>query len=60
MCSLASEKGYYLYAELGFNNLVFVKKEFEKILPSIYNDEYLILPVHQHGQDLKNKKFIQV
>jgi hypothetical protein len=60
MCSLATEKGYYLYAELGFNNLIFVKKEFEKILPPIYNDEYLILPVHQHGQDLRNKKFIQV
>jgi hypothetical protein len=60
MCSLAKEKGYYLYSELGFNNLIFVKNEFIEKLPSIYIDENLKLPEYQHGRNLGDKKFIEV
>lgn len=60
MCSLADSKGYYLYQEKGFNNLIFVKKEFIQICPPIYDDSLLILPLHQHGEDIGTKKFLTV
>lgn len=60
MCSLAEKKGYYLYCEIGFNNLIFIKKDFIKILPSIFDENSLILPEIQHGREIGNRKFIVV
>lgn len=60
MVNLAKDKGYYLYAETGFNNLIFVKNEFQQIAPSIFNNDSLKLPEYQHGRNLGNKKFIDV
>jgi hypothetical protein len=60
MKSLGESKGYYLYAESKFTNLIFIRKEYQEILPSIINEKTLNLPYHQHGRELGDKKFIQV
>jgi hypothetical protein len=57
---LGESKGYYLYAENHFINLIFVKKEFEKILPSILVESELALPHFHHSRDLQGKKFIKI
>ena len=59
LCKLAESKGYYLYKEMKFTNLIFVQKKFEQILSSEY-DNKLILPHYQHGRNLRNKTFIEV
>ena len=60
MCSLAEKKGYYLYCEVKFTNLIFVNKEFLEKLPSIFNIDLLNLPEIQHGRDIGNRKFVEV
>lgn len=57
MNKLATKKGYYLYAETGYSNLIFIKKTFEKLCPSIFSKEKTILPHEFHVQQL-TKKFI--
>lgn len=58
MVDLANEKGYFLYKEISFTNLIFVKNDYKNILPEFdYTD--VKLPKHQHGgKDLE--KFIKL
>lgn len=61
LCDLAEKKGYYLYSEYKYVDLIFVKKEFEKVLPSIFKKENIILPHEIFPRRLENgKKFIEV
>lgn len=57
-CNLAEQKGYYLYQEVAYCNLIFVKNIFKQIAPSLFTN--ISLPFHQHGQNLHGKKFITV
>ena len=60
LCRLADAKGYYLYGELGYCNLIFVKNEYSQIAPSKITLESLRgrLPHHKHGSNLGNRRFI--
>jgi len=61
MVELAESKGYYLYNQHEFVDLIFVKKEFELILPSIFNKETFDIPKNFFPRTLNNnKKFIEV
>ena len=57
MCKLADKKGYYLYAEADYSNLIFIRKEYEKICPSIFSKEKTILPHEFHIQQ-QTKNFV--
>lgn len=57
--NLADKKGYYLYKEHGYVNLIFIKKEFQEKLPSIFNEKSIILPQSFFKKNT-NKKFIEV
>jgi len=61
MVELAESKGYYLYNQHEFVDLIFVKKEFESILPSIFNKDTFDIPKNFFPRTLKNnKKFIEI
>jgi len=60
MKKLGESKGYYIYKEHRFTNLIFVKNEFIDLLPPVLVEEKLKLPHKQHKQILHNKKFIEV
>lgn len=60
LCDLADTKGYYLYSEYKYVDLIFVKKEFKDILPSIFDKNKLSLPHDIFPKILNNKKFIEV
>jgi hypothetical protein len=57
MEKLAKKKGYYLYTEVAFNNLIFIREEFFNKLPPIYNKDLLCLPFKQHKQELTSENF---
>lgn len=57
MNKLAQRKGYYLYAETGYSNLIFVKNEYKEICPSIFSREKTVLPHEFHIQE-QTKKFV--
>lgn len=54
---LAAKKGYYLYAESGYSNLIYVKNEYKKLCPSIFSKKHTVLPHKFHHQQI-TKKFI--
>lgn len=60
LCSLASSKGYYLYEELDYCNLIFVKNDKLSIASPKTSIESLgkKLPHHQHGRNLGGRKFV--
>jgi hypothetical protein len=61
MLELAEQKGYYLYNHHEYVDLIFIKKEFENILPSIFNFETFDIPKDYFPRILKNnKKFIEI
>jgi hypothetical protein len=60
MKKLGEEKGYYLYSENSYCNLIFVHEKFKSIAPSIFNEDNLILPHNQHTRDLKGKRFLEI
>ena len=60
LCSLAEKKGYYLYSEVAYCNLIFINKKFIDKSPSIFDKSLLNLPRYQHERELKNKKFVIV
>jgi len=60
MKKLGESKGYYIYKEHRFTNLIFVKNEFIDLLPPILVEDELKLPLKNHKQILNNKKFIKI
>lgn len=58
--NLGKEKGYYLYAETDFTNLIFVDNKYINILPSVFDANNVKLPHVAHIQKLNNKKFINI
>jgi len=60
LCRLSETKGYYLYDELGYCNLIFVKSEYAPVAPPKVTLDTLRdrLPYYQHGRNLGNKRFI--
>lgn len=61
MCELAESKGYYLYNQHEFVDLIFIKKEFESTLPSIFDHSSFDIPKNFFPRTLKNnKKFIEL
>lgn len=59
---LATQKGYYFYAEARHTNLIFVKNEFRDILGTHSSTTNVNnLPIRDHGQTLNpGKRFIEV
>lgn len=58
LCNLGERKGYYLYQEVAYCNLIFVKNIFKEIAPSLFSQ--ISLPFYQHGRNLNGKKFVDV
>ncbi len=57
--SLGAKKGYYLYQECNFSNLIFVNNRFKSILPPAVDPSTLGLPKTKWAQS-QTKKFINL
>lgn len=60
MKELGESKGYYLYCESKFENLIFIDEKFKEIVPTRFNLSDVRIPHVAHIQTLNNKKFINV
>lgn len=60
LCKLAALKDYYLYEEIGFCNLIFVRNDKLSFVPPKVNLESLRqkLPHYQHGRKLGERRFV--
>ena len=56
MCTLAKQKGYNLYQEVAYTNLIFTRNDIH--IDPIYKG--VNLPCIKHRQKLKGKRFIEV
>lgn len=57
---LGEEKGYYLYIESKFENLIFIDNKYNDLLPTLFDITKVKIPHKAHNQILNNKKFINV
>lgn len=61
MVELAETKGYYLFNHHEFVDLIFIKNEFQSVLPSIFDDSTFDVPKEVFPRVLNNnKKFIEI
>ena len=55
MNKLANKKGYYLYEESDYSNLIFIKNDYKEICPPIFSKQKTVLPHEFHVQKLTKR-----